>query len=86
MGRRKGSDFYKKKKQALLKKKIGNFQYYKRIASDKLKVAIVEITISIYHTISHHRSYSSMDCGIELNSSLYGHSIIAKKKKTLWAY
>ncbi|KAL4104819.1 hypothetical protein QTP88_020095 [Uroleucon formosanum] len=72
------SENHKKTTQNLQRNSLMTTFMTKRNSSDELKVAIIEIA-SIYHAINHHHSYLSMDCGIKLNTSLYGDSVMAKK-------
>ena len=51
-------------------------------SAENFKVAIAEMS-QIYHSVSHHHSYLSMDCGIKLNSKIYDDSKLSKKN-TLW--
>lgn len=47
-------------------------------SAENFKVAIAEMS-QIYHSVSHHHSYLSMDCGIKLNSKIYDDSKLSKK-------
>jgi len=56
---------------------ITQFAPIKSTAIDNKK-AQIEIA-SVYHSLQHHHSYLSTDCGIKLNSKMYHDSIVSKE-------
>jgi hypothetical protein len=50
----------------------------KKNSKEEEKVTAAEISL-IYHSISHHHSYLSAECGIKLSQKLFNDSIICKK-------
>jgi hypothetical protein len=60
---------------------ISEFMKFKQDTQEELLITAAELTIA-YKVVKHHQSFSSLDCIVKLNATMYPGSKMAEKQST----